>query len=323
MKKNKAMHVPHISELLEGLPSNWGKWGPEDEVGSLNYLGPSELMRGVAAIRKGKIFTLQTPMGSPDGDPIWPGRVSAQRYNHADRGHFEHGKIAPTPGGHEFAHDTLTTHLHGTTHTDALGHVWYGDQIYNGFDAATTVGSLSKASVLPIAERAVVGHAVLIDIARHRGKSVLDPGESFDHNDICAAAAHQGITIEKRDILLVRTGWIGSFFQKGAAAFYQDFEEPGLRFSRSLVSWFADMEIPNLVTDTIANELLSDSETGVQIPLHCALLRNLGVLFTEIAALDSLAEDCANDGQWNFLYAAAPLKVVGGTAAPVNPVAIK
>lgn len=83
------------------------------------------------------------------------------------------------------------------------------------------------------------------------------------------------------------------------------------------------MEIPNLVTDTMANEVTVDPVSGVELPLHNALMRNLGVALTEIAQLDLLAEDCANDGQWTFLYAAAPLKIVGGSGAPVNPIVIK
>jgi kynurenine formamidase len=83
------------------------------------------------------------------------------------------------------------------------------------------------------------------------------------------------------------------------------------------------MEIPNLVTDTIANEVTIDPDSGAALPLHVALMSNLGVTFTEIAHLDPLAEDCAKDGQWSFLYVAAPLKVVNGSGAPVNPVVIK
>jgi kynurenine formamidase len=77
------------------------------------------------------------------------------------------------------------------------------------------------------------------------------------------------------------------------------------------------------VTDTIGNEATRDPVSGVDIPLHSALMRNLGVTFTEIAQLDLLARDCAEDGQYTFLYTAAPLKVVGGSGAPVNPVVIK
>ena len=105
--------------------------------------------------------------------------------------------------------------------------------------------------------------------------------------------------------------------------FYGNFVEPGLTYSPELVQWFHDMEIPNLVTDTIANEVTTDPVSGVTLPLHNALMRNLGVTLTEIAWLDDLAADCAADGQYTFLYAAAPLKVVNGTGAPVNPVVIK
>jgi kynurenine formamidase len=89
------------------------------------------------------------------------------------------------------------------------------------------------------------------------------------------------------------------------------------------VEWFQQREIPSLVTDTIANEVTFEPGSGVALPLHCALMRNLGVALTEIAWLDDLAGACAGDGQWTFFYVAAPLKVVGGTGAPVNPVAIR
>jgi kynurenine formamidase len=182
---------------------------------------------------------------------------------------------------------------------------------------------MTKASVYPIAQKGVVGRGILIDMARHRNKPVLAKGETFNHEDLLAAAKAQGVAIEKHDILVIRTGWIGSFYTTDRAEFYKDFLEPGLTYSPELVKWFHEMEIPNLVTDTIANEVTADPVSGVVLPLHNALMRNLGVTFTEIADLDKLAEDCAADGQWTFMYTAAPLKVMGGTGAPVNPIVVK
>ena len=112
-------------------------------------------------------------------------------------------------------------------------------------------------------------------------------------------------------------------FHKQGEEFYENFVEPGLTYSPELVQWFHDMEIPNLVTDTIANEVTNDPMTGVALPLHNALMRNLGVTLTEIADLEDLAADCADDGQYAFLYVAAPLKVAKATGSPVNPVVIK
>lgn len=321
MTDNKV--VPQLTEFLKDSPKNWGKWGPDDEVGSLNYLTTDEVLRGSAAVRSGKTFTLGVPIAHPGGDPIWPGRRTAQRFNVRDRGDFLAGHGIEYAGGLQDADDMIIMYLQGSTQYDALGHVWYGDHIWNGYPAESTAGSLHKASVFPIADRGIVGHAVLIDMARHRGKKVLGRGETFTHHDLLEAAEAQGTVINKRDILIIRTGWIGSFYYTPAEEFYRDFLEPGLTYSPELVQWFQDMEIPNLVTDTIANEVTIDPESGIVLPLHVALMRNLGVTLAEITLLDKLADDCAEDGQWDFLYSAGPLKVFGGTGAPVNPIAIK
>ena len=315
--------VPHLVDYLRDAPSNWGKWGPDDEVGSLNYLDAAQVLRGAAAIRQGKTFTLQIDMGRKTGDPVWPGRVPAVRTQVIDKGHYISGKLQPVAGGGEYADDFVSTYLQGSTQYDALGHVWFDDQLWNGYPADSTCGGMTKASIHPIAERGVVGRGILLDMARHRGKDVLGKGETFTHEDLVACAARQGTEIQQRDVLLVRTGWIGSFYTTPAAEFYRDFVEPGLTYSRELVQWFQDMEIPNLVTDTIANEVTIDPASGIVLPLHNALMRNLGVTLTEIAQLDPLGADCAEDGQYDFLYTVAPLKIVEGTGAPVNPIVIK
>lgn len=316
-------NAPYIGDLLQASPKNWGKWGPDDEVGALNYLDPTHVLSSVMSIKSGKTFTLQVPMGHPDGDPVWPGRRGCERHQIIDESHWIGGKGPDIPGGSHYSDDMMSAFLQGSTQYDALGHVWYDGKLYNGYDAHSTIGGMDKASVQPIAEKGIVGRAVLLDIARLRGKPYLDKGETFTHEDLMAAATVQGVEIAKRDILLIRTGFVETFYQQGKEAFYVDFIEPGLTYSPELVTWFQEMEIPNLVTDTIANEVTVDLASGVVLPLHSALMRNLGVAFTELCDLSKLADDCAADGQWDCLYVAAPLKVVGGSGAPVNPVAIK
>jgi kynurenine formamidase len=319
--------VPSMQELLgTDAPSNWGKWGPDDELGCLNYLDAGEVLRGIQHVKSGEVFTLQIHMGRTDGpgDPLWPGRTGIQRRNEVDESTWDTDAGPIYPGGMHYADDTARLFLQGSTQYDALGHVWYDGKIWNGYDARTTIGAMEKASVLPIAEKGVVGRGVLIDMARHRGKQWLDKGETFTHNDLDEAAKRQGVDIEPHDILVIRTGWMRYWYElNNPDAFYQDFAEPGLTYSRELVEWFQDREIPNLVTDTIANEVTNEPESGVLLPLHSALMRNLGVVLTEIAWLDDLADACTADNRWSFLYAAAPLKVVNGTGAPVNPIAIR
>lgn len=311
-----------LEELLKDAPSNWGKWGPDDEIGSLNYLTSQEVLRGIGSVSKGEVHTLQRLINDPKGDPVWPGRSPAERTMILDESTWDSDDAPQFPGGLHYADDKINAFLQGSTQYDALGHVWYGGKLWNGYDARTTVGGMDKASVEPIAQRGVVGRGVLLDMARFRGKDTLDKGETFTHEDLLACAEQQGVTIEKHDILVIRTNFLQRFFEEGDA-FYDGFNEPGLVYSPELVQWFQDMEIPNLVTDTIANEVTTDPNNGVALVLHNALMRNLGITLTEICDLEALATSSADDKQYTFLYAAAPLKVHRATGSPVNPIAIK
>ena len=311
-----------MDEALRGAPKNWGKWGEEDEVGALNYLTAEEVFRGVRHIKSGTVFTLQRLIGDPNGDPVWPGRTPAEKTMILDESSWDGDGAPQFLGGLHYADDKISAFLQGSTQYDALGHVWYGGQLWNGYDARSTVGGLDKASVAPIAERGVVGRGILLDLARFRGKENLDKAETFTYEDLVACAEAQSVKIEKRDILIIRTNFLKLFFDQGEK-FYEGFCEPGLVYSPELVHWFQDMEIPNLVTDTIANEVTIDPNNGTALPLHCALMRNLGVALTEICDLEKLAAHCAEDRQYTFLYTAAPLKVNQASGSPVNPLVIK
>jgi len=161
--------------------------------------------------------------------------------------------------------------------------------------------------VAPIAERGVVGRGILLDMARFRRKENLDRAETFTHEDLMACADAQGAKIEKHDILIIRTNFLKLFFDQGEK-FYEGFCEPGLVYSPELVQWFQDMEIPNLVTDTIANEVTTDPNNGTALPLHCALMRNLGVTLTEICDLEKLASHSAEDGQYTVPLRSGPVE---------------
>jgi hypothetical protein len=156
--------APALGDLLKDAPTNWGKWGDDDEVGALNYLGPEQVLAAVGLVRSGKVFTLQRLIGDPKGDPVWPGRTPAERTQILDESDWDEGGKGPAyPGGLHYADDKINAYLQGSTQYDALGHLWYDGKIWNGYDARTTIGGLEKASVEPIAERGVVGRAVLLD----------------------------------------------------------------------------------------------------------------------------------------------------------------
>lgn len=314
-----------LGELLRDAPTNWGRWGPDDELGGLNYLDAAQVLRGAAEIREGRVLTLGAPIAHPAGDPAFPGlgRDAPNRTTCVDYADFRSGAVRTLPGGFEWADDVLSLGTHAGTHVDALGHAWIDGLCWNGYPAEMTIGRMQKASVLPIAERGIVGRGVLLDVARLRGKPHLDRGEPFTLDDLRGAARGQGLELCRRDVTLIRTGALGQFYAAGADAYLEEpFREAGLAYTPDLAQWYQDMELPFFGTDTISNEYTDWERTGYVAPLHAALMRNLGVLFAEILWLDDLAAACAELGRWSFLFCAAPLKVVGGTAALVNPVAI-
>lgn len=321
-----AQEEDAIVSILQGLPNNWGRWGEDDQVGALNFLGPEEVLRGLQAARQGKVFTLQIPMTHGFG-PVFPGRIPMMHYMAQDEGQYASGKREVLAGGLKFSDDVMFAYLQGTTHVDALAHAWYGDEVYGGKAALSTVGGHEHADVAAIGERGVVGRGVLLDVGRHKAgeEGRLAPGECVTLEDLMATAEAQGVTIEQHDILVIRVGSIVRFFEDEPDQPWDALTEPGLCHSRELVEWLHDTEIPLIAADNLGVELVVQEIEGetVVIPLHGALMRDLGIVLSEIHWLEDLARDSAEDGQYTFLFAAAPLKVEGGTGAPVNPIVVK
>jgi hypothetical protein len=126
--------------------NNWGKWGPDDEVGSLNYLTPDKIVAASKLIKTGKVFTLQCPLTQDWNEPLWPGRSPSIRYNVKDASGYLVGR-KPAPGGYKSADDWIALFTHGTTHMDSLVHTWHGNQVWNGYDEKVTIGAVSKAGI--------------------------------------------------------------------------------------------------------------------------------------------------------------------------------
>ncbi|TSD09134.1 cyclase family protein [Haloglomus irregulare] len=388
-----------IGPLLDDMPDNWGRFGDDDELGAINYLGGREIAAGMTAVtdynsESAARFTLQDPITgnaidalvsdvenptTDTGDPMFPGRFPARRTNWADASD-ETGSLATAPadGGMAFADDAFATPLYiqGATHADALGHGWYDGQLYNGFDAATThtprefqegvrginnlnavpgdpeLGSvemthgLGRGDISQAADAGVVGRGVLLDVGRHMGTEgpngtwlPLDTtGENEDAAitlaDLQETADAQGTEIRERDIVLIRTGAIER--TKDTDAEWHALGEPGLTYSDALIEWAHNMQIPYMGADNLAVEQITQQVTTDDVadnradltgtyllPLHGAFLRDLGLTLNEVMDLSGLAEQCAEDGIYEFMFSGAPLHVEMATGGPINPVVVK
>lgn len=324
----------NYASIVEDAPDNWGRWGSNDELGVLNELDAGAVLQGVGAVKRGEVVPLGMPIAAPGGEPVWPTRTPTDHHMTVDKGDHDAGKLDRSAyGGWESADDLLYMYTHGTTHVDALGHAWYDDRLFNGFDAGTTTGGLERCGIDRVAEHGIVGRGILLDVARHRGVERLQAGDRITLGDVRECAREQGTDLRENDVVLLRTGSIELFLREGPDAYYAAYEgrdeggaildEPGLTYTEELCAWLERLSVPLLASDTVTAEQTRSSTTGTRLPLHPVLLRDLGVLIGELHRLDRLAAACADDGRYEFLYVASPLNIVGGTGSPVNPLAIR
>lgn len=314
--------APFLVDTLAGAPRNWGRWGADDEIGAINFLDAGEVLRGLRAAISGEVIPLGLEILRPGGDPAIGIRGQVKKFMSADKGFFENGHLPPMGSGQEYADDAVFMYLQASTHVDALGHVWHNDTLYNNNPASTTTGGLRRCSVKPIADHGIVGRGVLVDIPRFRGSATLESNEQVTFAEFQAAAAAQGVEFQPHDIVLLRTGRLTVFYEHGIAAFLGT-GQPGLTDEPELIRWFHTMEIAALGSDTVTAEQSVSSVTGIRIPLHAALMTNLGIPFIELLWLEELAAACARDQRNSFLFVASPLRIHTATGSPINPLAIR
>ncbi len=321
-----AADASEMEKLQRGAPSNWGKWGADDEIGTLNYLTSQQVKAAAQEVRSGKTFTLQLPMTHGIG-PVFPGRVPVMHFMSQDEGAYKAGKKAELGGGMKYSDDAVFMYLQGTTHVDAIGHAWYGDKLYGGKSADSTTNGHDFIDVSALGEKGIVGRGVLLDIGRLKGDGNhrLAPNSCVTLDDLKAAAKAQKVKIKANDILLIRTGSLGRYYDENDPNKWDAFTEPGLCYSKELVKWIDDSRISMIAADNLGVEKVVQKIDGesVVIPLHGALIRDLGLVLSEIYWLDELAADCAEDKQYSFMFAASPLKMKRGSGSPVNPIVIK
>lgn len=290
--------------------SAWGRWGADDERGALNHLTPERVVAAAGLVRDGVSITLSLPLATVAAvcNPE-PADHHMTMLSDTDIG----------SGSLRFAKDYvgLDYHNDGHSHIDAPCHVAYEGALYNGKpqDAVTSQGASVEA--IEVLKDGLVGRGVLLDIPRLRGAPWLQPGEHVLRADLEAAEREQGVTLGEGDILLVRTGHarrlaeLGPWDTAGAKA--------GLH--PSAMPFLAERGVAALGCDGNSDTAPSSTE-GVAFPIHVLTLNAMGIHLLDYLQLEDLRAACERTGRWAFLLVAAPLRIVGGTGSPLNPIAI-
>lgn len=308
-----------IDALARDL-SNWGRWGADDELGTLNFITREKRLQAAASVRSGTVISLALELRSDRPQPPGSGRLNPQHVM------TETGSDAAVHGSAgAYSDDVLAMSIHSATHWDALAHVFHRGRMYNG-RACTQVTSAGAAvnSIVAVADR-IVTRGVLLDVARHQGVSALAPDHEVTVAELESTLEAQGVDLVSGDALLVRTGHLGRIASSGAWSDFTEVDgrlplEPGI--GADCLPWLNERGVAAVACDNWAVEHL-DADSDGRLPVHEVGIVHMGLLLGEIFQLDALAAACAADGRYDFLLAAGPLPVRGGVGGPVNPLAIR
>ena len=297
---------------------NWGRWGPEDQRGTLNHIGPETLRDAAATVTDGKLFNLGLNFDK-NGPQTGSGRFNPKLYA-TDL----FTPLNPAKPSAVYSDDVIHMPLQAATQWDALGHVHYDGVLYNNCKACDTLSEKGAArlGIEHLATPGIMSRGVLLDILRLKNAERLPIDYAITVDDLNAACAAQGVTMRKGDIVLIRTGHIQRFtLEKDRAAFTG--MQPGL--SPLCAEWVHDHSLAAVCADNLAVEVMAMEGLTSDMPLafHMLCLRDMGCPLGEMFNLDALATDCAQDGRYSFLLSAPPIAFTNAFGSPVNPLALK
>ncbi|MCP9212400.1 cyclase family protein [Streptomyces sp. NEAU-Y11] len=302
--------------------SNWGRWGEDDVLGTLNFLDEAKRREGAALVRRGVSFSLSQRFDMNGPQNGWRRRTNPV-HTMLDTGTDAALGSQGFPHGFGGADDVIAMPLQCSTQWDGLGHIFDHGRAWNGRDAAKVVTSEGDL-ITGIEHMApyVAGRGLLLDVGRVIGdeRGELADGFAITEDHLTATAEAHGVVVGRGDIVVVRTGRLARARREGWGD-YAGGASPGLSFTTA--SWLHRTEIAAIATDTWGFEVRPNEFKEAFQPLHQVAIPNIGLLIGEMWDPEALARDCAADGVHEFWLTAAPLPVTGAVGSPVNPVAVK
>ena len=308
---------------------NWGRWGDDDVLGTLNFIDAAKRVDAASLVREGRVVSLAQSFDTNGPQKGWRRRtnpvhtmtdtgVDAERGNQG----FPHGI-----GG---ADDVISMPLQCSTQWDGLGHIFDHGMAWNGRragDVVTSEGDLVTG--IEHAASVVVSRGVLLDVGRHlRPRSAsssnhgeLEDGYAITAADLDACAAAQGVT---RSAAATSCSCApDSSLAHGATAGATTPAVLRRACRLTTAGWLHRNEIAAIATDTWGFEVRpNEFDVPAFQPLHQVVIPNLGLTIGEMWDLDELGDVCASLGRYDFLLSAPPLPITGAVGSPVNPVAI-
>ena len=320
--------TPNIETIRElgRRHSNWGRWGAEDERGTLNLVTADMVAHAASLVRRGTTISMALPFDDHGPQTGYLGRFNPIHLMTRDGADVVAGTSVRDFYGGVDKHfrstdDMIIMPLQSGTQWDSLAHVVFDGKIYNGYGADWVSSKGALKNSVTGAVQGMVGRGVLLDVPRALGKDWLEPGHAIGAEDLDLAASSAGVAVGEGDFVFVRTGAMSLARSAGSWGDYAGGDAAGLGLDS--VNWFASRDVAAVATDTWGFEVRPNETDDVAQPLHIVLIVHMGLWIGEIFDLDPVAADCADDGVYEFLFCGPPLPFTGAVGSPLNPMAIK
>ncbi|MDX1981141.1 MAG: cyclase family protein [Bryobacteraceae bacterium] len=284
--------------------SNWGRWGKDDQAGTVNLITPAKRKEAAALVREGVSVSMSRPV---------------EKAKAVDNGNpFEHRMEDAGVWASTYVMDSYHVNYHGFAHShmDALCHMFIGGKMYNGFDAKTVTRQGAGKLAVTAFQNGLFTRAVLMDIPALKGKKYLEPGEAIHPEELEAWEKKSGARVRAGDAVLLNTGrWLRRA-EKGP----WDLAKQAAGLYGTCARWLKQRDAAIIGSDS-ASDVAPSGVDGVNQPIHQLCLVAMGMPILDNLDLTEVSATAGRMKRWEFLLSAAPLRVEGGTGSPMNPIA--
>ena len=312
----EEMSQEQFDSLMTSI-SNWGRWGEDDQLGTLNTISLKKRIAAAELVSDGRSISLSLPLNTVQDE------INAKPFEHTSY-IFDHAELEklgmdasglPLAAGDVYAIDY---HGLGHSHIDAVSHVGYDGKMYNGYPYENNGGKgFDNLGVEHIASEGIFTRGVLVDIPKMIGETSLTPGLAVTVQDLEAWEKYAGIKISRGDILLLRTGRWKRIREEGT----WNFAKTAAGFHASVARWLKERDVAAIGSDGISDVMPSGVSDRLN-PLHELVIVGLGMPMFDNLYLEEVADFAKSSNRHTFLFIGLPLKAVGGTGSPFNPIAV-
>jgi kynurenine formamidase len=281
--------------------NNWGRWGNDDQKGTLNLVTAAKRAEARALVRSGRTVSLARE--------VIPRPVYMYHVTHPSK--RERADVVL---------DRFDMVYHGfwITHVDALCHVGWDGELYNGrpFAQSLSAEGATWCPIDPIAAEGITTRGVLLDVAAGRPEGYVTVGKPVTPKELDATAARAGVSVRPGDVVVVRSG--DEAFRRAHPDWVPRVSpHPGLHLS--CLEWFREKDIAAIAWDMMDER--PSGYPGFGMSTHLAI-PFLGLLLIDNCTPEALAQACREEGRHEFFFSANPLKLMGATGAPAHPIAV-